>query len=96
MRKVAGRRKATASDRVRDPDPLGGRPRVDEIEIGHKTYVTAKGTSKWSFSLRIPLRKGIYAVVARGIDAVGNIERPVRGSRARARHNHNHYLFKVR
>ena len=27
---------------MRDPDPLGGRPQVDEIEIGQKTYVTAK------------------------------------------------------
>ena len=40
--------------------------------------------------------RGIYAVVARGIDAVGNVEKPVRGSRAKARHNHNHYVFKVR
>src|SRR5207248_3023777 len=61
-----------------------------------KTYVTARGTSKWSYIRTIPLRRGIYAVVARAIDAVGNVEKPVRGSRARSRHNHNHYLFKVR
>ena len=61
-----------------------------------KTYVTAKGTSKWSFTSKRRLARGIYAVVARGIDSVGNVERPVRGSRARARRNHNHYLFKVR
>lgn len=60
-----------------------------------KTYVTAKGTSKWSFTLKRKLKKGTYAVVPRAIDSVGNQEKPVRGSR-RARHNHNRYLFKVR
>jgi hypothetical protein len=61
-----------------------------------KVYVSAKGTSKWTYRLRTTMRPGIYAVVARAFDSVGNIERPVRGSRKRAKHNHNHYLFKVR
>lgn len=25
-----------------DPDPLGGRPQVEHIDVGHKTYVVAK------------------------------------------------------
>jgi hypothetical protein len=29
-------------DRVRDPDPFGGRPPIEQIEIRQKTYVTAK------------------------------------------------------
>jgi hypothetical protein len=60
-----------------------------------KTYVAAHGASRWSFRLRRPLPRGVYAVVVRGIDAVGNVERPVRGAR-RARHNHNRYIFRVR
>src|SRR3954452_7960167 len=60
-----------------------------------KTYVQAKGTSKWHFSRKTKLKKGTYAVVPRAIDSVGNLERPIRGSR-KAKHNHNRYLFKVR
>jgi hypothetical protein len=60
-----------------------------------KTYVPAKGTARWTYKLKAKLRKGTYAVVPRAIDAVGNREKPVRGSR-RAKHNHNRYLFKVR
>jgi hypothetical protein len=60
-----------------------------------KTYVLAKGTSKWTFTLKAKLKKGTYAVVPRGIDAVGNQEKPVRGSR-KAKNNHNRYLYKVR
>ena len=61
-----------------------------------KTYVTAKGTSKWTYGVKVTLKKGAtYAVVPRAIDSVGNQERPVRGSR-KGRHNHNRYLFKVR
>lgn len=60
-----------------------------------KTYVTAKGTSQWSYRLKAHLKKGVYAVVPRAIDSVGNLERPLRGSRT-ARHNHNRYLFRVR
>jgi hypothetical protein len=60
-----------------------------------KTYVQAKGTSKWTYRLKANLKKGTYAVVPRAIDSVGNLERPIRGSR-QARHNHNRYLFKVR
>jgi hypothetical protein len=30
------------SDRVRDPDPLGGRPPIEQIEIRDKTYIVAK------------------------------------------------------
>jgi hypothetical protein len=56
-----------------------------------KTYVTANGASKWTYRLKAALKKGTYAVVPRAIDAVGNQEKPVRGSR-KARP----YLFKVR
>lgn len=61
----------------------------------HKTFVTARGTSKWSFRKRMRLRRGTYTVVPRAIDSVGNAERPVRGSR-RSKHNHNRYVFRVR
>ena len=61
----------------------------------HKTYVTAKGASKWSFRKKIRLKKGTYSVVPRAIDSVGNRERPVHGSRS-SRHNHNRYVFRVR
>src|SRR5436190_4648298 len=60
-----------------------------------KSYVPARGKSHWTFRLKRKLKKGTYAVVPRAIDAVGNRERPIRGSR-KARHNHNRYLFKVR
>jgi hypothetical protein len=60
-----------------------------------KVYVRAKGTSKWTFRLRAKLKRGTYVVVPRAFDAVGNRERPVRGSR-KGRHNHNRYLFRVR
>jgi hypothetical protein len=30
-----------ASERGPDPDPFSGRPPIDSIEIGHRTYVTA-------------------------------------------------------
>ncbi len=54
-----------AGERGPDPDPFGGRPPIDQIEIGHKTYVTAKvqpldvtgvrtvmvGTSLWLITL---------------------------------------------
>jgi hypothetical protein len=55
------------------------------------TYVTANGASNWTYRLKAALKKGTYAVVRRAIDAVGNQEKPVRGSR-KARP----YLFKVR
>jgi hypothetical protein len=60
-----------------------------------KTYVTADGTSRWTYRLKAALKNGTYAVVPRAIDAVGNQEKPVRGSR-KTRHNHNRYLFRVR
>lgn len=31
-----------ADERVPDPDPFSGRPPIESIEIGHKTYVTAQ------------------------------------------------------
>jgi hypothetical protein len=60
-----------------------------------KTYVPAKGTARWTYKLEAKLRKGTYAVVPRAIDAVGNREKPIRGSRV-ARRNHNRFLFRVR
>jgi hypothetical protein len=73
--------------------PKGGFGRAGSCR--KKTYVTARGTAKWSYTLKARLKKGTYAVVPRAIDAVGNRERPVRGSRT-SKHNHNRYLFKVR
>jgi hypothetical protein len=62
----------------------------------HKTYVQARGTSHWTYRLKAHLKKGTtYAVVPRAIDAVGNQERPIHGSR-KARRNHNRYVFRVR
>jgi hypothetical protein len=60
-----------------------------------KTYVPAKGAGRWTYKLKAKLRKGTYAVVPRAIDAVGNREKPIRGSRV-ARRNHNRFLFRVR
>jgi hypothetical protein len=40
--KTAGRRLNRTSERRRDPDPFGGRPPIEQIEIRQKTYVTAK------------------------------------------------------
>src|SRR3954451_19240128 len=42
-----------------------------------KTYVQAKGTSRWTFKLKAKLKKGTYTVVPRAIDSVGNLEKPV-------------------
>ncbi len=60
-----------------------------------KTYLTAKGTAKWTYRLKLRLKKGTYAVVPRAIDSVGNREKPVHGSR-KAKHNHNRFVFKVK
>jgi hypothetical protein len=60
-----------------------------------KTYLPAKGKARWTFKLKAKLRKGTYAVVPRASDSVGNLEKPVRGSR-KTRRNHNRFLFKVR
>jgi hypothetical protein len=73
--------------------PKGGFSRTRSCR--RKTYVPAKGASRWSYRLKARLRKGTYAVVPRAIDAVGNREKPIRGSRKR-RHNHNRFLFRVR
>jgi hypothetical protein len=73
--------------------PKGGFSRTRSCR--RKAYVPARGTSRWTYKLKAGLRRGTYAVVPRAIDAVGNREKPVRGSR-RARHNHNRYLFRVR
>jgi hypothetical protein len=40
--KEQGRRLRQSGDRLRDPDPLGGRPQIEQIELGQKTYLTAK------------------------------------------------------
>jgi hypothetical protein len=37
-----GRRVRQSADRLRDPDPFGGRPPIDQLELGQKTYLTAK------------------------------------------------------
>jgi hypothetical protein len=40
--KQQGRRLRQSGDRLRDPDPFGGRPQVEQIELGQKTYLMAK------------------------------------------------------
>jgi hypothetical protein len=60
-----------------------------------KTYVTANGGVKWSFTRKLKLKRGVYSVVPRAIDAVGNVERPRKAAKARRR-NRNQYLFTVR
>ena len=30
-----------SADLLRDPDPFGGRPQIEQIELGQKTYLTA-------------------------------------------------------
>jgi len=43
VRRSGGTRAAArSSERIKDPDPLGGRPPIEQIEIRQKTYVTAK------------------------------------------------------
>lgn len=42
MAKQQGRRLRPSGDRLRDPDPFGGRPQVEQIELGQKTYLMAK------------------------------------------------------
>lgn len=42
MNESARRRGPRPTDRLRDPDPFGGRPPIDQIEIRKKTYFTAK------------------------------------------------------
>jgi hypothetical protein len=37
-----GRPVRQSADRLRDPDPFGGRPQIHQIELGQKTFVTAK------------------------------------------------------
>jgi hypothetical protein len=44
------------------------------------TYVTAKGTSRWSLRIAGPLPRGAYVVRSRAIDATGNVERKTRQS----------------
>jgi len=41
-------------------------------------YVPAKGTSSWTATRKVRLRKGRYKVFVRGVDAVGNVERKQR------------------
>jgi Protein of unknown function (DUF2530) len=42
VKKRGGRRAAGPAERLRDPDPFGGRPPIEQIDIGSKTFVTAK------------------------------------------------------
>lgn len=47
-------------------------------------FLTAKGTSRWSYSVKTKLPKGRYVVMARATDTAGNRSRLVRkGARAR-------------
>jgi hypothetical protein len=49
-----------------------------------KTYVSARGTSRWSYLRKLRLRRGTYAVVVRAIDSVGNVERSAHASARRS------------
>jgi hypothetical protein len=42
------------------------------------TLLSAKGTSRWKFSIRAHLPSGRYRAVARGLDVSGNKERPAK------------------
>jgi hypothetical protein len=42
------------------------------------TYVSGKGTTKWSLTLKRRLPKGQYQIWVRGIDAAGNVEKKSR------------------
>jgi hypothetical protein len=39
-----------------------------------KTFIQAKGTSKWSFATRHKLPKGSYTFYARAIDTAGHVQ----------------------
>jgi hypothetical protein len=40
---------------------------------------TARGTGKWSFRFKVPLRPGLYRAQARGTDKARNKEKPTKG-----------------
>jgi Bacterial Ig domain len=40
-----------------------------------RTFITAKGTGRWSLKLRKPLPRGSYVLYARATDRAGNVER---------------------
>jgi hypothetical protein len=48
------------------------------------TLFKATGTNKWRFSIRARLPRGHYRIVARGIDASGNKEKPNKPRNQRA------------
>jgi hypothetical protein len=41
-------------------------------------YISARGTSHWSFAAPRRLRAGVYVIRSRAIDAAGNVERKQR------------------
>jgi hypothetical protein len=47
---------------------------------GNPVLIRARGTRRWSLSLGVNLPPGRYRLVARGVDAVGNLERPRRSN----------------
>ena len=50
-------------------------PRVSCLRT---TYLSTKGTTRWSVRLKRRLPRGRYVVWVRGIDAVGNVEHKAR------------------
>jgi hypothetical protein len=44
----------------------------------HATYVSARGTSRWSLAPPLRLPSGTYLVRSRAIDGAGNVERKQR------------------
>jgi hypothetical protein len=68
---------------------LNRRGRLEKLRNCRRpTLLPARGTRRWRFSLRARLPRGTYRAVARGVDAVGNKERPAKPR--------NQVLFRVR
>ena len=42
--------------------------------------LAAKGTSNWKFTTKTRLKRGTYRIIARGVDAAGNKEKPGKGN----------------
>jgi hypothetical protein len=56
---------------------LNSRRKLEKLRNCRRpTLLKARGTGKWRFSIRARLPRGRYRIVARGIDASGNKERP--------------------
>jgi dienelactone hydrolase len=75
---VSVARQAGKRCRFLQPDRRFGAPR----SCLRASYLPAKGTRRWSFRRRMPLRRGTYRLLVRGADASGNVERSSSGGPA--------------